>query len=81
MKRISLVSLFACFALIMSAQDDVIRVNYKGAKPSISDFAWAYLSVYNYDEDGDDCLDEARNAVKQAWIRHRKGLPQYVLLE
>ena len=77
MKRISLAILFALFALILPAQDDAIRVNYKGVKPSISDFAWAFLSDYTYDEDGDDCLDEARNAVKQAWIRHRKGLPQY----
>ncbi len=76
MKRITLAILFALFALILPAQDDAIRVNYQGSKPSISDFAWAYLSVYNYDEDGDDCLDEARNAVKQAWINYRKGLPQ-----
>ena len=43
---------------------------------TISDFAWAFISDYEYDENGDDCLDEARNAAKQVWINHRKGLPQ-----
>lgn len=75
MKRKSLAIIFACCALALMAQD-AIKVNYKGAKPTISDFAWAFLSDYEYDENGDDCLDEARNAAKHAWINHRKGLPQ-----
>ena len=74
MKRELLAIIFACCTLSLAAQD-VIRVNYKGAKPTISDFAWAYLSDYVYNED-DDVLDEARNAAKYAWIQHRKGLPQ-----
>ncbi|MBR5688796.1 MAG: hypothetical protein IKX36_12705 [Prevotella sp.] len=74
MKKISLAIIFVCCTLSLSAQD-VIRVNYKGAKPTISDFAWAFLSDYVWDEE-EDVLDEARNAAKQVWIRHRKGLPQ-----
>ena len=74
MKKISLAIILACCMLSLAAQD-VIQVNYKGAKPTISDFAWAYLSDYVYNED-EDVLDEARNAAKHAWIQHRKGLPQ-----
>ena len=74
MKRNSLAIIFACCVLALAAQD-VIKVNYRGAKPTISDFAWAFLSDYTYDENGDDCLDEVRSSVKQAWINHRKGLP------
>ena len=67
-----MILIFACSVLAITAQD-VIRVNYKGTKPTISDFAWAYLSAYVYDED----LDEARNAAKNAWISHRNGEPLY----
>ena len=76
MKRISLAIVFACCMIGLYAQES-IKVSYQGAKPGISDFAWAFLSAYEYDEDADDCLDEARNAAKQAWIKYRKGLPQY----
>ena len=62
----------ACCTLALAAQNDAIRVNYKGARPTISDFAWAYLSDAVIDDDG--CFDESTNAIKQAWIRHRKGL-------
>ena len=73
MKRISLAIIFVCCTLALSAQD-VIRVNYQGAKPTISDFAWAFLSIYVWDEE-EDVLDESRNAAKQAWIDYRKGIP------
>lgn len=75
MKRTSFAIIFACLTLTMVAQD-AIRVKYKGAKPNISDFAWAYLSDYVYDEDEDCCLDEVRNGVKQAWLLHLKGAQQ-----
>ena len=55
MKRQSLAIIFACCALALVAQD-VIKVNYKGSKPTISDFAWAFLSDYVYNENDDDCL-------------------------
>ena len=80
MKRITFAFILVCCALTMAAQD-AVRVNYKGAKPTISDFAWSYLSyvINDNDNDGDnedDCIDESANAFKQAWIKHRKGLPQ-----
>ena len=65
--------MFALCTLSVAAQD-VIRVNYKGAKPTISDFAWALLSNYVWDEE-DDVLDESKNAAKSAWTQYRKGLP------
>ena len=75
MKKITLAMIFACCTLALAAQDDVIKVNYRGARPTISDFAWAFLSDYVYDED-EDVLDEARNAAKYAWNKYRQGLPQ-----
>ena len=65
MKRISLAIILALFTLSLAAQD-VIRVDYKGAKPTISDFAWALLSNYVWDEE-EDVLDESTNAAKYAW--------------
>ncbi len=72
MKRKTLAILFAFFALAMVAQNG-IKVNYKGAKPTISDFAWAYLSAM---DDEDECGMEAINAFREAFIKHRKGQPQ-----
>lgn len=74
MKRLSLAIIFLCCMLALAAQN-VIRVNYQGSSPTISDFAWAFLSSSD-DEEEEDCVDESFNAIKQAWIRHRKGLPQ-----
>lgn len=73
MKRVSLTIILACFTLVLAAQNRDIKVNYKGAKPSISDFAWALLS--SNDNEEEDCYDESFNAIKQAWMKHRKGLP------
>ena len=73
MKRISLAVMLALCSLTMAAQD-VISVNYKGARPTISDFAWALLSNYVWDEE-EDVLDESKNAAKNAWTQYRKGLP------
>ena len=73
MKRTILALILACSTLALSAQG-TIKVNYKGAKPSISDFAWAVLSMDENSEEAD--FDESRNAVKEAWVRHQKGLAQ-----
>ena len=75
MKRIALTILFVCCTLALAAQDG-IKVNYQGEKPTISDFAWAFLSVDNGEEELEGEADESFNAIKQAWIRHREGLPQ-----
>ena len=73
MKRKSMALIFACFALALMAQDG-IRVNFKGAQPSISDFVSAFVSSRDNPEE-DDCTDEAFNAVCYAWERYHKGIP------
>lgn len=65
--------MLALCTLSLAAQD-VIRVDYKGAKPTISDFAWALLSNYVWNEE-EDVLDESTSAAKYAWTQYRKGLP------
>ena len=74
MKRTAFALIFACCTLAMMAQDG-IKVNYKGAKPTISDFAWAILSYDNGEDEEEGYADESFNAIKQAWIQHRNGLP------
>ena len=73
MKRVILTIVFACCTLALTAQDG-IKVNYKGDRPTISDFAWAYLSGMNddeYMEEGE--TDESFNAIYGAWERYREG--------
>ena len=72
MKRLSLTIMLACGMLTMAAQED-IKVNYQGAKPTISDFITAFLAPV-YGEDGE--CDESTNAVRNAWERHQKGIKQ-----
>lgn len=72
MKRKAFTVFFVACTLVIAAQNP-IKVKYRGSKPTISDFAWAYLSSYNADDD--ECIDEATNAIKQTWIEHRKGIP------
>ena len=73
MKRLFLLILLACCTLALAAQDG-IRVNYKGDRPTISDFATALFSDVTDDEE--DCdMDESFNAIQQAWHHHLKSLP------
>ena len=72
MKRNSLAIIFACCALALAAQE-AIRVNYRGANPTISDLAWAFLCACDNDE---ECGDKPTNAIKAAWENRRDGLPQ-----
>ena len=44
MKRLSLAIILACCTLAVAAQEDGFRVNYQGAKPTIKDFALAYIT-------------------------------------
>lgn len=69
MKRLTFAIIFACCTLAVAAQN--IRVNYKGAKPSISDFITAYLAPSNDEEDG--CDEEAMSGIRYAWERYLKG--------
>ncbi len=71
MKRLSLAIVFACITLTLAAQD-IIKVNFKGSAPTISDFAWAFLSAYEYDEE-EDVLNEARSSMKNVWIMYHNG--------
>ena len=77
MKRLSLAIILACFTLTLAAQD-AIRVNYQGAKPTIVDLAWAYVtSIHDDEEEGEcQCSKEATGWVENALNNYRKGLPQ-----
>lgn len=44
MKKLLLAIVFACCTMAVAAQEDGIRVNYQGARPSIKDFAKAYIT-------------------------------------
>ena len=73
MRKVSLVFLFA-FLTISAFAQDVIKVNYKGAKPTVTDFAKAGFAYFNADdgEPGDRPWKSVENAMK----RRSKGLPQ-----
>ena len=59
--------------LAMTAQES-IHVNYKGSKPTISDFVTAFVSSRDNDDE-EDCTDEAFNALGFAWEHRRTGEP------
>lgn len=70
MTRKTLAIIFAFCTLALAAQD-FIQVKFKGAKPTISDFAEAFLTnAYNEGEYG-----ESIGALCQAWSKHKKGRP------
>ncbi len=73
MKKALLAIVFACCALTLAAQDG-FKVNYKGDRPTISDFAWTYLSAMTDDEFAEEGeVDESFNAIYEAWVKHRDG--------
>ncbi|MBR5171592.1 MAG: hypothetical protein IKW85_13680 [Muribaculaceae bacterium] len=79
MKRITLTILIACCALALVAQP-AFRVKYKGAKPNIRNFAWAYLDYLSTpcDDEEDGCCQEGMyliDKLKQAILNQDKGLP------
>lgn len=75
MKRVTMLLVLACCSLVLAAQES-LRVDFQGAKPTISDFAWAYLSDSVDDDEEECCVDESIRAVRVAWDRKREGLPQ-----
>ena len=76
MKRLPLALFFVCCTLVIAAQEDGFRVNYQGAKPTIKDFALAYIAsliseAEECDEEGMSLYENLQDAIKcQA-----KGLP------
>ena len=74
MKRIVSAIIFSCLTLLLMAQNG-IKVNFKGSKPTVTDFAWAAFPSLNY-EDEEESGDRPWRALQNAMERHRKGLPQ-----
>ena len=69
MKRIALAIFFACCTMAIAAQEDGFRVNYQGAKPTIKDFALAYISsliseAEECDEEGMSLYENLQDAIK-----------------
>ena len=73
MKRVVLTLLSVCCALALSAQDG-LKVNFQGDRPTISDFAWTFLSSEDEDEELEGEMDESTNAFKHAWINYHNGV-------
>ena len=73
MKKTFLATILACCSLALAAQDS-IRVNYQGDRPTIKDFAQSYLfaPLEDYEEEA-MWVDEATNAMKDAWTRRGKS--------
>ncbi len=74
MRKLLTTIVILCCVQIMTAQD-VVRVAFKGASPTISDLAWALLqSMPEYDNMEDEVgANEAANAIKSAWSMKRNG--------
>ena len=76
MKRLSLAIIFVCCVLAVAAQEDGFRVNYQGAKPTIKDFACAYLASLFVDVE--ECDREGLGLyadLQESIDRQGKGLP------
>ncbi len=73
MKRLSLALVFTCCAIAAVAQDEY-RVKFKGPRPTITDFAWAFL--FSDEDDEEECGHEAIAGFEQALINYRAGKPQ-----
>ncbi len=74
MKRIASAIILSCLTLSLMAQNG-IKVNFKGAKPTITDFVWAAFPSLNH-EDEDESGDRPWKALENAMKRYSKGLPQ-----
>ena len=72
MKRIALAIILSCLTLSLMAQSG-IKVNYKGSKPTVADFAWAAFPSLNY-EDEEESGDRPWRALENAMKRQSKGL-------
>ena len=77
MKRLSLAIVFACCMLALAAQEEGFRVNYQGAKPTIKDFAKAYITSLLNPEDEEPEGDGLYmyESIQKAMICQEKGQP------
>ena len=73
MKRKLSLFLFLCLTLPLMAQNG-IRVNYKGSKPTVTDFACAAFTSLNA-EDEEECGDRPWRLLEDAMKCNRQGLP------
>ena len=73
MKKAVSVIIFTCLALSLMAQNG-IKVNYKGSRPTITDFVWAAFPALNY-EGEEETGDRPWKALENAMKLHSKGLP------
>ena len=74
MRRIALAIILSCLTLSLMAQSG-IKVNYKGSKPTVADFAWAAFPSLNH-EDEEESGDRPWRALENAMKRHSKGHAQ-----
>ena len=74
MKRTLSAIILSCLTLSVMAQNG-IKVNYKGTKPTVTDFAWAAFPSLNH-EDEEESGDRPWIALENAMKRHSEGLPQ-----
>lgn len=74
MKRIVSAIILSCLTLSLMAQNG-IKVNFKGSKPTVTDFAWAAFPSLNH-EDEDESGDRPWRVLEDAMQRYRQGLPQ-----
>lgn len=74
MRRIASAIILSCLTLSLMAQSG-IKVNYKGSKPTVADFAWAAFPFLNY-EDEEESGDRPWRVLENAMKRQSKGLAQ-----
>jgi hypothetical protein len=74
MKRLSMAIMLALWALGVWAQNGKIEVKFLGSYPDIIDFAWAYATHTEGNEDTE--LDESTAALQQVLERYRTGREQ-----
>ena len=77
MKRLSLAIVFACCMLVVAAQEGGFRVSYQGAKPTIKDFAKAYITSLLNPEDEEPEGDGLYmyESMQKAMTCQEKGQP------
>jgi hypothetical protein len=68
--------MFLFCALVMSAQDDGVKVKFLGDSPDIVDFAWSWATMM--DDNPEDTPDESMTAVEKSLECYRTRRMTYV---